>query len=52
MPFAVRPTMVPGVTIGDEAIVAAGAMVTRDVPPMTAEGGVPARKIRAVRGRI
>lgn len=37
--------VVPGVTIGEHAIVGAGAVVTRDVEPWTIVGGVPAKPI-------
>lgn len=35
-----------GVTIGDGAVVAAGAVVTKNVPPYTVVGGIPAKKIK------
>jgi virginiamycin A acetyltransferase len=44
--FGYRATVMPGVRIGDGAIIAAGAMVTADVPPYTIVGGNPARPIR------
>jgi len=37
-----------GVTIGEGAVVAAGSVVTKDVPPFTIAGGNPARFIRAI----
>ena len=42
-------TILPGVTIGDHAVVAAGAVVTRDVPAMTVVGGVPAKVLKVIR---
>ena len=42
----VNATILPGVEIGEEAFVAAGAVVTEDVPPRTVVGGVPARVLR------
>ncbi|GGO10992.1 acetyltransferase [Microbispora rosea subsp. aerata] len=44
--FGCQATVMPGVTIGDGAIIAAGAVVTADVPPYTVVGGNPARPIR------
>jgi UDP-2-acetamido-3-amino-2,3-dideoxy-glucuronate N-acetyltransferase len=41
-------TLVPGVEIGAEAFVAAGAVVTADVPPRAVVMGVPARVVRQV----
>lgn len=39
-------TIVPGVTIGNNVVVAAGAVVTKDVPDNSLVGGVPARLIK------
>ncbi|MDO5538057.1 MAG: sugar O-acetyltransferase [Desulfovibrionaceae bacterium] len=39
-------TILPGVTIGSNVVVAAGAVVTKDVPDNCVVAGVPARKIR------
>lgn len=41
-------TVIGGVTIGENAIVAAGALVTKDVPKNTIVAGVPARPIREI----
>jgi len=41
-------SILPGVTIGENAVVAAGAVVTVDVPDNTVVGGVPAKFIRTI----
>ena len=41
-------TILPGVTIGDGAVVAAGAVVTKNVEPKTIVGGVPAKVIKKI----
>jgi len=44
----VRAIILPGVTVGEGAVVAANSLVTKDVPPWTMVGGVPAKIIRPV----
>lgn len=46
---ASRVTILKGVTIGRGSVLSAGAVVTKDVPPYTLVGGVPARVIKDLR---
>lgn len=41
-----RVTVLDGVTIGRDAVIGAGALVTRDIPPLAVAAGVPARVMR------
>ena len=41
-------TLLPGITVGEDALVAAGSVVTRDIPPRKVVMGVPARIVRDV----
>ena len=36
----------PGVTIGDEAVIATGSVVTKDIPPRCLAAGVPAKVVK------
>jgi acetyltransferase-like isoleucine patch superfamily enzyme len=47
-----RSTILPGVTIGKGAVVASGAVVTKDVPDYSVVGGVPAQFIRKRNGNL
>jgi acetyltransferase-like isoleucine patch superfamily enzyme len=41
-------TILPGVTIGENSIVAAGAVVNKDVPANTIVGGIPAKILKTM----
>lgn len=42
-----RSIVMPGITVGDHSVIAAGAVVTKDVPPHSIVAGNPARIIRS-----
>jgi acetyltransferase-like isoleucine patch superfamily enzyme len=46
-----RVTVLKGVTIGRSSVIAAGSVVTRDIPPGVLAGGMPAKVIRELRFR-
>lgn len=46
--IAAGAIIIGGVTVGENSVVAAGSVVTRDVPPNTLVGGNPARVIRSI----
>lgn len=48
--IAAGVTIIGGVTVGENSVVAAGAVVTRNVPANTLVGGNPARVIRSIDG--
>lgn len=43
--IASRVTILPGVRIGRGSVIACGAVVTKDIPPMSIAGGIPAKVI-------
>ncbi|HEY4134126.1 MAG TPA: sugar O-acetyltransferase [Alphaproteobacteria bacterium] len=46
--IAAGATVVGGVTVGENSVIAAGSVVTKDVPPNTLVGGNPAKAIRSI----
>ena len=45
-------TILPGITIGNNVVIAAGAVVTKDVPDNCLVGGVPAKKIKDIENDV
>ena len=48
--IAAGAIVIGGVTVGENSVVAAGSVVTKDIPPNTLAGGNPARIIRSIDG--
>jgi acetyltransferase-like isoleucine patch superfamily enzyme len=49
--IAAGATIIGGVTVGENSVVAAGSVATKNVPPNTLVGGNPARVIRSIGDR-
>ncbi|CAD2221335.1 Hexapeptide repeat of succinyl-transferase/Bacterial transferase hexapeptide (six repeats), putative [Angomonas deanei] len=45
-------TILPGVTVGENSMVAAGSVVVKDVPPNTVVAGVPAKVIKLINAKL
>jgi maltose O-acetyltransferase len=48
--LAARVIVLPGVTVGENSVVGAGSVVTRDIPPNVLAAGIPAKVIRPLQG--
>lgn len=48
--LASRVIVLPGVTVGENSVIGAGSVVTKDIPPNVLAAGIPARVIRPIRG--
>ncbi|EOB2211040.1 DapH/DapD/GlmU-related protein [Campylobacter upsaliensis] len=46
--IGINATICPGVTIGENAIIATGSVVTKDVPPNVIVGGNPAKILKTL----
>ena len=46
--FGASVTVLPGVTIGDGAVIGAGSVVTRDIPANVVAAGAPCRPLRPI----
>ena len=49
---AVNVTILPGVEVGEGAIVASNSLVNKDVPPLTFYGGIPAKFIKDMSDKL
>ena len=45
-------TIVPGITVGDNAIIGAGSIVVKDIPPNTISVGNPCKVIRHIKNEV